>query len=1102
VSLCDFSVMIPTHSEMSFSGQVGWDRGTGEASRRPSTKGKATDFNNIEVGASAPVGSLSRLAVNPEEVPHLDRRGPTSPLDGSRTDAVNRSTCGRELRIGVWNVESLGRGDRSEGILKRKMVVDECEKHHLDVLVLSDTRQTGETPVAPGVTQGSEKITSPKTGGDWLLTFAGRERVAKRATTAGVGFLLSPASQLEEYEFHALTARIAVLKLTDLIIVGCYAPTRSAEYPLFLSKLSEAYNKAKGEGRARVLIAGDLNAQVGDRREGIERVLGPHGVPGLNANGKRLLQWAAKCQTTILNTHFQQRDCRKYTWYRTTSSEATPSARGGEKSLIDLTMCPQSQRSCWRKVRAYASHSLSTDHNLVVAVLAGESAYQKTSSLRGKRKENVFTRIHYEKLNDAVVCESFQKALTQQQLLAETLEGKWREFKKAVVTCATKTCGVKTISTRKKQTPWWTKEVRKAVNDKASARAKVQADPTAENKRTYNRVSDAVKMVVADAKEKSWTDFGDFLERSRASSHKVFWSTLRRLRARGKSDGCEAVYDSRDNLVSQPRAVAEAFRGYFAELLNPRVNDSHHTGETLGDSHPVCDSPITLDEVQTAIGKLKKNKSAGEDDIRGEMLQALNPDGVAKLHEIISQAWVQGQVPQDWRNATIVPIFKKGNKKQCSNYRGISLLSVPGKVYARVLLDRLKLITDSLIDEAQAGFRTGRGVRDHLFVMSQILEKCYEFDVTSHFVFIDLEKAFDRVPRARMTTVLREAGVQGKLLQAVSALHEENQCRVRVRGHLSKPFTQKVGVRQGCVLAPALFTLYAQKIISDSHFEGGLGIGDLKISHLLYADDLVILSRNAEALQRNLNSFNCAAEKWGMKVNVDKTKSLTTGRGASRTPLTLNGNPIESVETISYLGMTISANRHNDDAITDRLSKGRTLRNVLYHTILVKKEITVATKLTCYQSLFVPTLTYGHEAWTLTKERTDRLKTLEMKFIRPACGYTLRDEKRNAELRETLGVKVPLVLRIERSQLRWLGHVIRMGESRLPKQILSANFSGRRPPGGPRKRFTDVQRDLLRRLKLTLEDAKVILSREDCRATWSHLCNTLPPRALMKGQSA
>ena len=239
-----------------------------------------------------------------------------------------------------------------------------------------------------------------------------------------------------------------------------------------------------------------------------------------------------------------------------------------------------------------------------------------------------------------------------------------------------------------------------------------------------------------------------------------------------------------------------------------------------------------------------------------------------------------------------------------------------------------------------------------------------------------------------------------------------------------------------------------------------------------------------------------------MKINALKTKTLTTGRGESRTPLTLNGTPLEAVDKISYLGMTISAKRHNDDAISDRLEKARTMRNVLYNTILVKKEVSLATKLTCYRSLFVPTLTYGHEAWTLTKERGDRLKSLEMKFVRPACGFTLRDEKRNTELRDMLGVTAPLVLRIERSQLRWLGHVMRMEESRLPKQILFANFSGRRPPGGPRKRFLDAQKELLRRLKLTFDDAQRILSREDARPKWSELCNTLPPRVLMKGQSA
>ncbi|MDF4995661.1 reverse transcriptase family protein, partial [Vibrio parahaemolyticus] len=145
--------------------------------------------------------------------------------------------------------------------------------------------------------------------------------------------------------------------------------------------------------------------------------------------------------------------------------------------------------------------------------------------------------------------------------------------------------------------------------------------------------------------------------------------------------------------------------------------------------------------------------------------------GLSWLTRLCSIAWTSGAVPLVWPTGVVVPIFKKGDQRVCSNYRGITLLSLPGKVYARVLEKRVRLIVEPQIEEEQCGFRPGRGTVDQLFTLARVLEGAWEFAQPVHMCFVDLEKAYDRVPRGILWGVLREYGVGGPLLRAIQSLY-------------------------------------------------------------------------------------------------------------------------------------------------------------------------------------------------------------------------------------------------------------------------------------------------------------------------------------------
>ena len=136
--------------------------------------------------------------------------------------------------------------------------------------------------------------------------------------------------------------------------------------------------------------------------------------------------------------------------------------------------------------------------------------------------------------------------------------------------------------------------------------------------------------------------------------------------------------------------------------------------------------------------------------------------------------WKCGKTPHEWRKAIIVPICNKGSRDECGNYRGISLLSVVGKIYARVVCDRLRLLTDVLLTDEQGGFRVRRVCVDKIFAVRQVIEK----DKMVYAAFVDLEKAYGSVSRSKLRVALKDYGVRGRLLAAVQSFYEEGWARV------------------------------------------------------------------------------------------------------------------------------------------------------------------------------------------------------------------------------------------------------------------------------------------------------------------------------------
>ena len=226
---------------------------------------------------------------------------------------------------------------------------------------------------------------------------------------------------------------------------------------------------------------------------------------------------------------------------------------------------------------------------------------------------------------------------------------------------------------------------------------------------------------------------------------------------------------------------------------------------------------------------------------------------------------------------TVIHIHKKGHKRKCTNCRGIFLISVPGKVYARCLEQKCREIIEPKLTEAQCGFRPGRSTMGQIFALQQILEKSWEYAkkvIKIKACFVDFEKAYDRIPRYKFWAGLLQYGIDGQLLTAIKLVHMHSEVCARVNSATTKHFIVSVALRQGCSLSPILFLIYMVRVVKKSEFCGGVKTDDCTEQRLIFAHDLVLLDSTQNGLRQALDGFSDACSVAGMKISTTKTENM------------------------------------------------------------------------------------------------------------------------------------------------------------------------------------------------------------------------------------
>ena len=332
------------------------------------------------------------------------------------------------------------------------------------------------------------------------------------------------------------------------------------------------------------------------------------------------------------------------------------------------------------------------------------------------------------------------------------------------------------------------------------------------------------------------------------------------------------------------------------------------------------------------------------------------------LHKIALQVWAGEKSPRDWCKMIVTPVHKKGDKLNPANYRAIALLSIPGKVFLHILLQRMRQHTEDWAKESQYGFRPGRGTVDAIYIVRQIMQKARERNVNMHFHFIDFKAAFDTVWRNALWKMMRAINMDEKIVKIMENLYAETECAIIINGPLTEWFEVKVGVRQGCLLSPTLFNIFLEFVMSElKSLQQSLSLTQEVSFDVRYADDTTLIAAVFEKLSISTEELINACNKWGMKVNDDKCKIISD----SPLEIKITNEIVEKVKSFIFLGSVVPG---SSDDIKRRIGLASCAFGRLKRNIWCRRDVLIELKMRLYYALVIAFAVYASETWTITVE--------------------------------------------------------------------------------------------------------------------------------------
>jgi len=530
------------------------------------------------------------------------------------------------------------------------------------------------------------------------------------------------------------------------------------------------------------------------------------------------------------------------------------------------------------------------------------------------------------------------------------IETNWCSFRDCLLHIQQKFTPIRKKSNKRKLPLWMTHKAAKAVKQ----RRKVYRKYGDSSHPACRRATKNAKKLLDDSRRHFENKLAANIDQDRKSFF-AYANSKSKSRVR-----VGPLVDLSGQTVSDPGSMCEIMNNYFTTVFtredvsclpNP---EQMYTGSQSGS---LMDIVISEQVIADRLRSLKSDKSAGVDNLGPRLLKELGQEIAGPIADLFRQSILESTVPEDWKRANVTPIFKKGNRQQSGNYRPVSLTSIVCKVCESVIRDEIvaHLTKYSLISDTQHGFRKGRSCASNLLEFLEYVTTCLDNNESVDVLYLDLAKAFDKVPHVRLLQKLRAHGIDGAVFHWIQAWLSRRYQRVCIEGVSSQWILVVSGVPQGSVLGALLFLIFVNDM------DTGILNRILK-----FADDTKLFgtanSRADQAgLQNDLDILSQWAYRWQMSFNVEKCKVMHLGHHNANSDYYMGGKLLQKTKVERDLGVVIADDGKVAGQCEEAYARASRMLGLVKRSLKYRHPKVM---ISLYKTLVRPHLEYSMVAWS------------------------------------------------------------------------------------------------------------------------------------------
>lgn len=436
------------------------------------------------------------------------------------------------------------------------------------------------------------------------------------------------------------------------------------------------------------------------------------------------------------------------------------------------------------------------------------------------------------------------------------------------------------------------------------------------------------------------------------------------------------------DLVDDPKKKLGIWANHFYSLCKKDPNEKIFEGNNSPNPRyeEITDSPIRWDEIVYEYTCTRNHKASGIDNIPSEFYKIILTDLEGRSHFsrnmllIFNKILNEGICPRDWEECVIVPVFKKGDPHDPSNYRGIALINTFQKLFSKILARRLQVLNQefNILKREQAGFIKSEECVSQAACLLESLQRRKIRQKDTFVCFLDLKKAYDMVPHNRLIAKLKAKELGPKFIKVIESMYSNTRMSVRIGQEVSETFRYERGVRQGCPTSPLLFNIYIDDLLDEVQPVEVEGLNN-GLRGLLFADDTVILAESKDDLEQKLKSISKWMDMNSMEINPSKCGIMIISDQESLCDIKYKGEQIPRVDKYTYLGIEFNRQLDLQEMSSYRVNKGVSKVMALSST-LRNNCIPLEYKKMLIGSIVAPTVLFGAEIFGMSERRCSSLR--------------------------------------------------------------------------------------------------------------------------------